>query len=62
MTTNEMITYDEIVEYGVATSDELNLVRDILDGSWTDIFNAVVYARTGYRTWSQYLEATIEEE
>ena len=62
MTTNEMITYDEIVEYGVATSDELNLVRLILDGSWTHIFNAVVYARTGYRTWSQYLEAIIEEE
>lgn len=62
MTTNEMITYDEIVEYGVATSDELNLIRNILDGSWTDVFNAVAYARTGYRTWSQYLEATIEEE
>lgn len=62
MTTNEMITYDEIVEYGVATSKELNLVRDILDGSWTDIFNAVVYAKTGYHTWSQYLEAIMEEE
>lgn len=62
MTTNEMITYNEMVECGVATSNELNLVRNILDGSWTDIFDAVTYARTGYRTWSRYLEETMEEE
>lgn len=61
MTTEEMITYDQIVEFGIATAEELNLVRDIISGSWTDIYNAVIYARTGYRSFEQYLDAEMGE-
>ena len=48
MTTNEMITYDMIVELGIATVDEL--------------LNRIVYARTGYRTVEDYIESEDEED
>lgn len=62
MTTKEMIKYDMMVEFGIATPDELNLARNLMAGSWNEVLNAVCYIRTGYRTWSQYLEEEMEEE
>ena len=59
MTTNEMIMYDQLVEMGIATVDELNLARNLMAGSWTDVLKAVLYVRTGYRSIEQMLE---EEE
>lgn len=60
MTENEIREYDYIVELGIATTEEINLVRNVLDGSWTDIYNAIIYARTGYRTIEQYIESEME--
>ena len=62
MTTNEMITYDQIVEFGIATAEELNLARNLMTGTWTEVLNAVVYVRTGYRTFEQFIECEMEEE
>lgn len=62
MTTTECIIYDEIVELGIATPDEINLVRCIMDGSWIDVFDSIIYARTGYRSIVQFLQAEEEEE
>lgn len=62
MTREEMITYDMIVDMGIATADELNLARNLVSGSWTDVFNQVIYIRTGYRSFDQYYEAEMEEE
>ena len=62
MTTNEMIKYDQIVEYGIATADELNLARNLMDGEWNEVLDRVVYIRTGYRTFEQYIEAEMEED
>lgn len=62
MTTNEMIKYDQIVEYGIATADELNLARNLVDGEWNEVFDRVTYIRTGYRTFEQYIEAEMEED
>lgn len=62
MTTNEMIKYDQIVEYGIATAEELNLARNLMSGEWNEVLDAVCYVRTGYRTWEQYLEEIMEEE
>ena len=62
MTTNEMITYDQMIEMEIATADELNLARNLMAGTWTDVLNAVVYIRTGYRTFEQWMEAEMEEE
>lgn len=62
MTTNEMITYDMMIEYHIATAEEINLVANIMGGTWENIFDAITYARTGYNTWDQYLTAEMEEE
>lgn len=62
MTTNEMIKYDQIVEYGIATAEELNLARNLMSGEWNEVLDAVCYVRTGYKTWEQYLEEIMEEE
>ncbi len=62
MTTNEMIKYDQMVEYGIATAEELNLARNLMSGEWNEVLDAVCYIRTGYRTWEQYLEEIMEEE
>lgn len=62
MTTNEMITYDQMVEFGIATAEELNLARNLVSGTWEEVLNQVMYVRTGYRTFEQWWECEIAEE
>ena len=59
MTTEEMVMYDMMVELGVATSEELNLARNLVSGSWKEVLTQVLYMRTGYKSIEQMLE---EEE
>lgn len=47
--------YDKIVEYGIATEAEINLVTDI-NGWNEEAMNDIIYARTGYRSIEQYEE------
>lgn len=61
MTTNEMIKYDMICEMGIATPEELNLARNLVNGTWNEVLDRIVYARTGYRTLEQKLECDDEE-
>ena len=62
MTTNEMVMYDQLVELGIATSDEINLVFNCSTWSnWTECLNAILYARTGYHSIAQMTEAEDEE-
>ena len=56
MTTKEMIMYDQIVDMGIATAEEINLCHSVAGGNWTDLLNDIVYARTGYNTLEQILE------
>ena len=62
MTTEEMNFYDFMVDSTITTADELNLARNLVSGRWTDVLNAVLYVRTGYRNFEQYFEAENEEE
>ena len=62
MTTDEMIMYDQIVEMGIATAEEINLVFNIAGGGWTKVLNDILYIRTGYRSIPQMLEAEEEED
>ena len=62
MTTNEMIMYDQIVELGIATAEELNLARNLVSGSWTEVMNSVIFIRTGYRSLKQFFEEAEEDE
>ena len=57
MTTEEMVMYDQLVDMGIATADELNLARNLVSGSWEDVLTSVLYIRTGYRSIEQMFEA-----
>lgn len=56
MTREEEKKYDTVVEYSVATEAELDLVKCIVPGSWTEIIDDVIYARTGYNSFEQWAE------
>lgn len=56
MTREEEKKYDTVVEYSVATEAELDLIKCIVSGSWTEIIDDVIYARTGYRSFEQWAE------
>ena len=51
--------YDMMIELGVATSEELNLARNLVSGSWKEVLTQVLDIRTGYKSIEQMLE---EEE
>lgn len=61
MTKEEMQMYDFIVENEIATANELNLAKNLLDGSWLKILKAVLYVRTGYRTIEQMISEENDE-
>lgn len=61
MTQEEMMKYDQMVEWNIATAEELNLARNLMNGSWNEVLDAVCYVRTGYRTWESFIENEMEE-
>lgn len=61
MTTEEMIKYDQIIEFGIATPEELNLVKNIMGDTWNSVIDMVCSVRTGYKTFEQWLENEMEE-
>lgn len=54
MNKREEFIYDEMLEFDIATPEELNLARNLMDGSWEEVLNAVCYVRTGYKTFKQW--------
>lgn len=56
-----MEMYDYVVECGVATPEELNLVKNIKGGTWEEVINMVVDVRTGYATYDSWLASENEE-
>ena len=46
--------YNTLVERGIATEDELNLITDI-NGYSVETLNDVIYARTGCRCIEDFL-------
>ena len=48
--------FDNLVEYQIATEEEIKLVTMI--NGWNEkSLDSILYARTGYRSWDQYEEA-----
>lgn len=62
MTTEEMIEYDRLIELGIATPEELNLVFHLIDGGWKDVFESVLWIREGYHSLDQMFEEEEEED
>ena len=61
MTTEEMVMYDQLVELGVATPEEINLCFNLTATTWTETLENILFIRTGYRSISQMLEDEEEE-
>lgn len=47
--------WDKILDYGIATEQELQLITDI-NGYNEETLNDVIYARTSYHDIEQYIE------
>ncbi len=50
--------WEEIIEFGIATNEEIELITCI-NGYSLDTLNSIIYTRTGYRTIDQYKEYEI---
>lgn len=55
------LLWNDVVNYGIATDEELQLITCI-NGYNEDALNDVVYVRTGYRELSSYLGEDEDEE
>ena len=51
MNTEEI--HDTLIEYGIATQEEICLVTSI-NGTNEDSYNSILYSRTGYRSLEQW--------
>jgi hypothetical protein len=59
MTENEL--FERIINDGIATESEIDLVTDIA-GYSIETLNQIIYARTGYRDIEQYEESELDVE
>ena len=55
MTDISWVDYEIMVEYGVATAEEINLVLAI-NGATQEALMDILYARTGFRNLYDYIE------
>ena len=62
MTNKEMWMWDVLVDYCIATEDEICLVRECMQGTWTEILEAVLYARTGQNDFDEFLCEVMGDE
>ena len=62
MTKKEEWMYDVLVEFMVATEQEINLVRCCRYGSWEEVLEAILYVRTGYQSFDQFICDTLGED
>jgi len=61
MDKNYIEVWELMVEYGIATDEEIGLVV-ALNGRNVHTLNSIISVRTGYNDIDQYLEEEYEEE
>jgi hypothetical protein len=61
MNNSEWIKYNCLIDMEIATREEIHLVRNCMTGSWDEVLNAILYARTGYNSIEQMMEDEEEE-
>lgn len=61
MTDKEMRQYDLMVEWNIATAEEINLVKRIVGDSWEETIDSISWVRTGYADFDDYLQAEVED-
>ena len=60
MTNEERDLYDDIINYGIATEQEMALVL-IINGTSIEQLNNIIYVKTGYRDIEQFIEEEINK-
>ena len=55
MTAEERDLCDDIINYGIATEQEMALVL-MINGTSIEQLNNIIYAKTGYRNIEQFIE------
>ena len=60
MTEQERDLYDDIINYGIATEQEMALVL-IINGTSIEQLNNIIYVKTGYRDIEQFIEEEINK-
>ena len=55
MNEREMNYYDDIVNFGIATSAELDLAGALMKDSWEEVLNTVLFIRTGFHSYEQLM-------
>ena len=53
--------WDYLIDYEIATEDEIKLVTSI-NGTNLDTFESILYSRTGYRSLDQIKECEEDDE
>lgn len=56
MTERETIIYDILVEFEIATEEEIHLVWCIMNEDWEETLNAIIYVRTGCHDIEEVIE------
>lgn len=62
MNTDECIKYDSMIDMGIATPEEINLVRCLMNGTWNQILDSICYVRTGCETFENYIAEVAEND
>ena len=57
---NEDRMWDFLVDFELATKNEIQLVTKI-NGWNTESFESILYVRTGYRSFTQYIECEMSD-
>lgn len=52
---DEYELWENLVKYGIATDEEIRLVTNI-NGLNIEALNDILFTRTGYRDWEQFIE------
>ena len=61
MTDREEEIFDFITGYGIATEEEIDLVKNITGDSYEEVLNSILYYRTDYRSIEQCYEGDYRE-
>lgn len=62
MTKKEYDFYNDMINLDIATFAELDLARALMAGSWEEVLNAVLFFRTGLRSYEQLTATLCERE
>lgn len=55
MSPKELELYNNLIDYGIATEDEIGIAF-YFSGTSVKTLEGVLFYKTGYRDWDQYIE------